>query len=39
LSGIISGIDLLETASDIRKIFDMLGLNDSENKIEKLLEK
>lgn len=39
LTGIINGIDLEETASDIRKIFDMLDLNDSDNKIEKLLEK
>lgn len=39
LTGIINGIDLEETASDIRKIFDMLNLNDYDNKIEKLLEK
>lgn len=39
LTGIISGIDLDETASDIRKIFDMLKLDDAESKIEKLLEK
>lgn len=39
LTGIISRINLEETASDIRKIFDMLNLDDADNKIEKLLEK
>ncbi|WP_312056790.1 AAA family ATPase [Acinetobacter courvalinii] len=39
LSGIIKGIDVIETEKDLKNIFDMLAISNSEEKIQKLLSK
>lgn len=39
LSGIIRGIDVIETEKDLKNIFDMLKISNSEEKIQKLLSK